>query len=289
MEDIIRFNHFSFKYYSQAEPTLYDIQLNIKKGEKILIVGPSGSGKSTLANCINGLIPFVYKGDIQGSVEIDGLCIGNGNGKQARSLFDVSKKVGTVLQDPDGQFVGLNVAEDIAFALENDNTPLKEMKERVEKIAQIVDMQNFLSNNPYELSGGQKQRVSLAGVMVDDVDILLFDEPLANLDPKTGKVAIELIDDLHKDGKTIIIVEHRLEDVLHRHVDRIVVIEEGHIVQVGTPDEVLSSDVLQKCGIREPLYCTACKYANVKLTPEMHPESLDSLNMDAVSSSLHNW
>ena len=289
MEDIIRFNHFSFKYYSQAEPTLYDIQLNIKKGEKILIVGPSGSGKSTLANCINGLIPFVYKGDIQGSVEIDGLCIGNGNGKQARSLFDVSKKVGTVLQDPDGQFVGLNVAEDIAFALENDNTPLKEMKERVEKIAQIVDMQNFLSNNPYELSGGQKQRVSLAGVMVDDVDILLFDEPLANLDPKTGKVAIELIDDLHKDGKTIIIVEHRLEDVLHRHVDRIVVIEEGHIVQVGTPDEVLSSDVLQKCGIREPLYCTACKYANVKLTTEMHPESLDSLNMDAVSSSLHNW
>ena len=289
MEDIIRFNHFSFKYYSQAEPTLYDIQLNIKKGEKILIVGPSGSGKSTLANCINGLIPFVYKGDIQGSVEIDGLCIGNGNGKQARSLFDVSKKVGTVLQDPDGQFVGLNVAEDIAFALENDNTPLKEMKERVEKIAQIVDMQNFLSNNPYELSGGQKQRVSLAGVMVDDVDILLFDEPLANLDPKTGKVAIELIDDLHKDGKTIIIVEHRLEDVLHCHVDRIVVIEEGHIVQVGTPDEVLSSDVLQKCGIREPLYCTACKYANVKLTPEMHPESLDSLNMDAVSSSLHNW
>lgn len=289
MEDIIRFNHFSFKYYSQAEPTLYDIQLNIKKGEKILIVGPSGSGKSTLANCINGLIPFVYKGDIQGSVEIDGLCIGNGNGKQARSLFDVSKKVGTVLQDPDGQFVGLNVAEDIAFALENDNTPLKEMKERVEKIAQIVDMQNFLSNNPYELSGGQKQRVSLAGVMVDDVDILLFDEPLANLDPKTGKVAIELIDDLHKDGKTIIIVEHRLEDVLHRHVDRIVVIEEGHIVQVGTPDEVLSSDVLQKCGIREPLYCTACKYANVKLTPDMHPESLDSLNMDAVSSSLHNW
>ena len=289
MSAIIEFKDFSFKYYSQAEPTLHNINLTIQKGEKVLIVGPSGSGKSTLGNCLNGLIPFVYKGEVQGSLDMDGLCIGKGKGKPARSLFDLSKKIGTVLQDPDGQFVGLNVAEDIAFALENDNIPLPEMKERVKKIAQIVSMDDFLDKNPHELSGGQKQRVSLAGVMVDDVDVLLFDEPLANLDPKTGKTAIELIDDLHEDGKTIIIIEHRLEDVLHRHVDRIIVVNDGRIVMNDTPDVVLSSDVLEKHGIREPLYLTAAKYAGCDITPDMKPANIETFDIDAIAPKMKEW
>ncbi len=290
MEPIIEFKNFTFKYFSQAEPTLHHINLKIYKGEKVLIVGPSGSGKSTIGNCLNGLIPFVYRGDIQGTLEIDGYYIGEkGKGKKAKSLFSLSKKVGTVLQDPDGQFVGLNVAEDIAFALENDCIPLEKMKERVQKIASVVNMEDFMSNNPYELSGGQKQRVSLAGVMVDDVDILLFDEPLANLDPKTGKTAIELIDDLQDDGKTIVIVEHRLEDVLYRHIDRIVVIDDGKIVMNDIPDVVLSSDVLTKYGIREPLYLTAAKYAGCKITPDMKPSHIDTFDVSSIASSLKNW
>ena len=204
---VIEFRDFGFKYFSQMEPTLYDINLTINKGEKVLIVGPSGSGKSTIGHCINGLIPFSMKGEITGSLKVCGQETKNSD------IFSLSKHVGTVLQDSDGQFVGLSVGEDIAFALENDLVPVGEMRETVQKVADIVGMGSMLKSSPYELSGGQKQRVSFAGVMVDDVDILLFDEPLANLDPATGKTAIALIDDVHKQfGKTVIIIEHRLEE-----------------------------------------------------------------------------
>ena len=282
-ETLIEFKNYSFRYHEQSEPTLKNIDLKIERGEKVLILGPSGSGKSTLGNCINGLIPFAHKGDISGTLTVSGI-----ENKKA-SLFELSNHVGTVLQDSDGQFIGLSVGEDIAFALENDLIPQQEMKERVQSIAQIVDMGSFLDQNPHELSGGQKQRVSLAGVMVDDVDILLFDEPLANLDPRTGKVAIELIDDISKDDKTIIIIEHRLEDVLHRPVDRIVVMNEGQIIMDDTPANVLSSGILGKYGIREPLYLTAARYAGISINSDMHPESLDDFRIEDCKDQLLNW
>ena len=169
MEPIIEFKDFSFKYRAQVEPTLRDINLSIMPGEKVLIVGPSGSGKSTLAHCINGLVPFSYNGDITGSLRI------NGKNPADLGLFGLSKMVGTVLQDTDGQFIGLTVAEDIAFALENDMVSQGEMIERVNEVAEMVDVKKLLENAPRELSGGQKQRVSMGGVMVDDVEILLFD------------------------------------------------------------------------------------------------------------------
>lgn len=269
---IIEFENFSFQYFSQAEPTLKDVNLKIYPGEKILIVGPSGSGKSTLGHCLNGLIPFSYKGEIGGSLKINGL------ESKEQNIFKLSKVVGTVLQDSDGQFVGITVGEDIAFALENDCVPTEEMKERVKKIAKIVDMENWLASSPYELSGGQKQRTALGGVMIDDVEILLFDEPLANLDPATGKSAIEIIDDIHKQSKkTIIIIEHRLEDVLHCDVDRIILVHEGGVIADMTPDELLASSVLTDNGIREPLYVTALKYAGVDITPEMKPGHIETL------------
>ncbi|GAU78904.1 ABC transporter ATP-binding protein [Fusibacter sp. 3D3] len=281
---IIEFNNFSFQYYSQSEPTLNDINLKIYAGEKILIVGPSGSGKSTLGHCLNGLIPFSYRGITEGSLKV------KGKETKDQDIFTLSKVVGTVLQDSDGQFVGLTVGEDIAFVMENDNTPIDEMKERVLKVAQMVDMDRWLSASPYELSGGQKQRTALAGVMIDDVDVLLFDEPLANLDPATGKKAIEIIDDIHQNtNKTIIIIEHRLEDVLHREIDRIIVVNEGRILGDMNAHELVSSSILIENGIREPLYVTALKYAGVTVTPEMKPGHMNTLDTSAVNHIVKEW
>lgn len=269
---LISFDDFSFQYAAQAEPTLYNINLKIHAGEKVLIAGPSGCGKSTIAHCINGLIPASYPGKITGSLTV------KGQDAIKLGLFGLSKTVGTVLQDSDGQFIGLTVAEDIAFALENDCIPTQEMHEEVARIADLVDIRRVLHHAPHEISGGQKQRVSLGGVMVSNVDVLLFDEPLANLDPATGKQAIELIDDIQKrTGCAVIIVEHRLEDVLHRHVDRVVVMGEGRILFDDTPDRLLCTDLLQASGIREPLYITALKYAGVTIQEKMHPSSLPDL------------
>lgn len=283
-EPIIEFIDYSFQYFSQAEPTLMDINLKIYPGEKILIVGPSGSGKSTLGHCINGLIPFAYEGEIKGTLKIKGLVA------KEQNIFTLSKIVGTVLQDSDGQFVGLTVGEDIAFALENDRVNTLQMHDTVAKVAEMVDMGKLLKSSPFELSGGQKQRTSLAGVLVDDVDVLLFDEPLANLDPATGKAAIEIIDDIHKStNKTILIIEHRLEDVLHRGVDRIIVIADGRIIANMVPDELVSSQILIENGIREPLYITALKYAGINVQKDMFPSHLDTLKMQKVVQPLNAW
>ncbi|MBU3144840.1 ABC transporter ATP-binding protein [Clostridium sp. CF012] len=281
---IIEFKNFNFQYFSQARPTLNDINLEIYPGEKILIVGPSGSGKSTLGNCLNGLIPFSYKGEVNGSLKIKDL------ETKEQNIFKLSKMIGTVLQDSDGQFVGLTVGEDIAFALENDNVNATEMKARVKNVASMVDMEKWLTSSPFELSGGQKQRSALAGVMIDDVDILLFDEPLANLDPATGKTAIEIIENIHKEAnKTIIIIEHRLEDVLHCDIDRIIVMNEGRIIADMNADQLVSSEILIENGIREPLYITALKYAGIKVTTEMHPGHINTLDVQTVKEILKAW
>lgn len=282
---IISFKNFSFQYRAQKKPTLQDINLDIYPGERVLIAGPSGSGKSTLAACINGLNPFSNPGACSGTLTVDGVDAPHS------SIFELAGHVGTVLQDPDGQFIGLTVGEDIAFSLENNCTPQPEMKEIVQHAAELVGIENHLGFAPHELSGGQKQRVSLAGVMVDDVKILLFDEPLANLDPATGKQAIELIDTIQqKTDTTVLIIEHRLEDVLWRNVDRIVLVNEGRILADLCPDELLSSSLLAENGIREPLYVTAMRYAGIAVTPEKHPAHIHSVVLDeADTARLHSW
>lgn len=284
MEPIIEFKDYSFKYRSQVEPTLLDINLSIYPGEKVLIVGPSGSGKSTLAHCINGLVPFSFTGESTGSLKVEG------QDPNELGLFGLSKLVGTVLQDTDGQFIGLTVAEDIAFSMENDCIAQDEMLERVDRVAETVDITDFLDHAPNELSGGQKQRVSMAGVIVDDVDILLFDEPLANLDPATGKRAIDLIDRIHKkNNTTILIIEHRLEDALYRDVDRIIVVGEGRIVADLRPDAILSGSVLKEQGIREPLYITALKYAGCQINEADLPQHIESMNLAPYEDNVRNW
>ncbi len=282
---IISFRNFSFQYRAQKRPTLTDINLEIYPGERVLIAGPSGSGKSTLAGCINGLNPFSNPGACTGTLTVDDVDAPHS------SLFELSAHVGTVLQDPDGQFIGLTVGEDIAFALENSCTPQDEMHAITRHAAELVGIENHLGYAPHELSGGQKQRVSLAGVMVDQVKILLFDEPLANLDPATGKQAIELIDEIQKKtDTTVLIIEHRLEDVLWRNVDRIVLVNGGTILADLRPDELLSGSLLAENGIREPLYVTALRYAGVELTPDKHPAHVDGLVLDdADTQKLRDW
>ena len=282
---IISFRNFSFQYRAQKRPTLTDINLEIYPGERVLIAGPSGSGKSTLAGCINGLNPFSNPGACTGTLTVDGVDAPHS------SIFELSAHVGTVLQDPDGQFIGLTVGEDIAFALENSCTPQDEMHAITRHAAELVGIENHLGYAPHELSGGQKQRVSLAGVMVDQVKILLFDEPLANLDPATGKQAIELIDEIQKKtDTTVLIIEHRLEDVLWRNVDRIVLVNDGNILADLRPDELLSGSLLAENGIREPLYVTALRYAGVDVTPDKHPAHVDSLVLDDTDTQkLRDW
>lgn len=282
---IISFKDFSFQYTAQAKPTLINIDLDIYPGEKVLIAGASGSGKSTLSNCINGLIPFAYAGTNTGSLFVNGIETKKSN------IFELSHSVGTVLQDTDGQFIGLTVAEDIAFALENDCIEQGEMKETVNRVAKLVDIDPFLTHAPHELSGGQKQRVSLAGVMIEDVKILLFDEPLANLDPSAGRNTIELIEEIQeKTGATILIIEHRLEDTLWKHVDRIVLMEDGKIVANMRPDEILAKNLLLEHGIREPLYLSALRYAGISVQEDMHPEHIDLLRLtDQQTQTIQKW
>lgn len=275
-EPIISFKDFTFRYKVQKNPTLYDINLDIYPGEKILILGASGSGKSTLCNCINGLIPFSYEGEITGS------CTVNGIETSTASIFKLSDSVGTVLQDTDAQFVGLTVGEDIAFAMENDMVPRPEMIPRINANASLVGMQDFIDHVPFNLSGGQKQKVAIAGVFGNDVEILIFDEPLAALDPQMGMTAVDLIDDLSKKtGKTVIIIEHRLEDVLYRPVDRVILMSGGRIVADMNPDDLLRSSLLQEHGIREPLYLTAMKYAGCSLDGVENLCDLSSMTLPA--------
>lgn len=270
MDPIISFKQFTFKYETQQKPTLIDINLDIYPGEKILILGPSGSGKSTLGNCINGLIPNHFEGTISGECIIDNQLV------TEHSIFDISKSVGTILQDSDAQFVGLSVGEDIAFSLENQAVSQVEMAQKVYHAAEIVGVSDMLNQLPYALSGGQKQRVAMAGILHENIKILLLDEPLAALDPKMGEKMVELIDQLNqKKQLTTVVIEHRLEELLHRSIDRIVLMDQGRIVTITTPNELLHSSLLKEYGIREPLYISALKniFADVAL-----PEQIDSLD-----------
>ncbi|MCP3964811.1 MAG: ATP-binding cassette domain-containing protein [Lentisphaerae bacterium] len=280
----IVFQNFSFRYRNLKEPTLKNITLDINSGEKVLIAGQSGSGKSTLMHCVNGLVPFAYDGEISGKLFLDGI------EPYEESLFKVSKIAGTILQDQDSQFIGLTVGEDVAFVLENEMTPLKEMQQKVSECLATVDMLDYINHSPYELSGGQRQRVSLAGVLSSQSEILLFDEPLANLDPVSGKNIISLIDDLHKEtGKTILIVEHRIEDVLERSVDRVIVIDQGEIIFNGKPCELLRTDTLKNAGLREPLYVEAIKYSELKLEDDHKLDDINNCDHDTIKESVTNW
>ncbi len=259
-QPIISFKNFTFKYDSQAFPTLKYINLDINKCEKILIAGPSGSGKSTIGRCLNGLIPNIDTGDIEGECLVDGKNIQNTN------LFDLSFTTSTILQDTDSQFIGLTVGEDIAFALENDCKPQNKIRQTVHRWADELNISHLLKQSPQNLSGGQKQIVALAGVLIDESPILLFDEPLANLDPASGVKTMALIDQIQKElNATVIIIEHRVEEVMRQSLDRIILINDGEIVADKKPNDLLHENRLEDIGVRSPLYLKALEKANIDI------------------------
>lgn len=278
MTAALEFKHVTFQYDAQAVPTLRDINLTIQPGERILIAGPSGSGKTTLGELINGLIPHAYPGELGGKILI------NGQDVTTASIFERSFFVGTVLQDTDAQFVGLSVAEDIAFALENDNATHDEIISKVQRWADVLDLQDLLTIAPQRLSGGQKQRVAMAGVLVDDSPILLFDEPLASLDPASGHRMLALLDQLQAEyGLTVVMIEHRLEDVLQHRLDRVAVLEDGQVTFDDTPDTLLRSDTLHQYGLAVPGYLQVVQQTGFDLnavTGIRSPKTIDGVSLD---------
>ncbi|MCU5068061.1 ABC transporter ATP-binding protein [Bacillus pacificus] len=283
MQPIISFEQFNFQYKHAAQPTVKNVTFHIYPGEKVLIAGRSGSGKSTLAHCMNGLIPFSYEGTSTGTILIDG------KDPRKGSIFEQSKQVGTILQDQDAQFIGLTVEEDVAFYLENECVNEDDMKKIVSESLKKVKMHNFHKQSPHELSGGQKQTVSLAGLLTTNADILLFDEPLANLDPVSSLHTIELIKDIHKQyNKTIVIIEHRIEEMLNLDLDKIILMDEGEIVEIGTPEEILASNILPSIGLREPMYMEALKRLQFDSKNEViYP--LENLQIESVRSAINEW
>lgn len=284
-EPIIEFKDFSFKYNSQAEPTLKNINLKINKGEKILLAGPSGSGKSTIGRCLNGLIPNINQGEVKGK------CLVNGKDITSTSLFDFSFTTSTILQDADSQFIGLTVGEDIAFALENDCQPKDKMHQTVNQWADELKIKELLTQSPQSLSGGQKQIVALTGVLVDESPILLFDEPLANLDPASGLKTMAIIDKIQKElNATVIIIEHRVEEVLSQPIDRIILVNEGTIVADQPTNQLLHSHTLEKIGVREPLYLKALTAADVNLSSIKEVDQISTLPVsEKISDKLAAW
>ncbi|MFD5259726.1 ABC transporter ATP-binding protein [Bacillus wiedmannii] len=283
MQPIISFEQFSFQYKHAAQPTIKDITFHIYPGEKVLIAGRSGSGKSTLAHCINGLLPFSYEGSSTGTISIAG------KDPRKGSIFEQSKQVGTILQDQDAQFIGLTVEEDVAFYLENECVNQDDMKKIVSESLKKVKMHTFHKQSPHELSGGQKQTVSLAGLLTTNANILLFDEPLANLDPVSSLHTIELIKDIHKQyNKTIVLIEHRIEEMLNLDLDKIILMDEGEIVAIGTPEEILASNILPSIGLREPMYMEGLKRLQFDSNNEViYP--LENLQRESVRSIIDEW
>lgn len=273
-EPLIDFQHVTFKYNAQAEPTLHDVSFQIYPGEKVLIAGASGSGKTTLLRLLNGLIPQAYQGDVTGQLLL------NGKNILDQSLFELSLQAGTVLQDADAQFVGMTVAEDIAFALENDTQPVNSIKQKVAKWAQRFGLGERLNLAPQDLSGGQKQRTAMAGVLIDDGKLLLFDEPLASLDPAAGHAAMKMIAELQAERDlTVVIIEHRIEEVLGVDIDRVIVMSDGKIVANGTPDEIVQAGVLLDNGLDEPLYVQLLRQAGVAITNLPHVSDLNQIDV----------
>ncbi|MHA1229643.1 MAG: energy-coupling factor ABC transporter ATP-binding protein [Candidatus Helarchaeota archaeon] len=245
--DIIVIENLSFAYASNPEiEVLKDINLRIQRGDFVLLCGPTGCGKTTLIECLNGLVPHFHSGEIKGRIIVAN--------KEViyTPVHEMSKYVGIVFQNPENQLISMNVEKELSFALENFGVDPIEMRERVDKVLRMLNIEDLRYKAPYDLSGGQQQRVAIASILTLNPDIIIFDEPTSNLDPVSTIQILELINNLNKKyGKTIILIEHRLEMVL-KYVNKIVVMNEGKIIREGPPEQIIIDDKLENLGLRIP-------------------------------------
>ena len=217
----------SFRYRDRQEPSLRDVNLELDSGEMLLVAGASGCGKTTLIRCINGLVPRSYKGEITGKVQIKGVST------DSLSLARISQLVGTVLQDPERQILSSRVLNEVAFGLENLTLPRSEILERAEAALATLGISGLRDRETFSLSGGEKQKVALAGVLAMRPSLLLLDEPLASLDPASAQDTLALVRRLVDEGMAVMVVEHRVEDVLRFKPDRVMYIADGDVRYLG--------------------------------------------------------
>jgi energy-coupling factor transporter ATP-binding protein EcfA2 len=243
---IVEARNLSYTYPAQDVPAISDIDLNIKRGEMVVLTGPSGCGKTTLCRCFNGLIPNFYGGELKGDLTVHGLSV------KESSTSSLAQHVGFVFQNPENQLFALSVEKDIAFGLENLAFPRDEMRKRVDWAMDIVGISDLKDSAPFELSGGQQQRVAIACVLAMQPDLLVLDEPTSFLDPVAAKNLFEIVSRLNKDlNLTTILVEHRL-DLLSTYATRFLVMDKGRMVADGSPREVLMSKNVETLGIGLP-------------------------------------
>jgi energy-coupling factor transporter ATP-binding protein EcfA2 len=243
---IVEARNLSYTYPAQDIPAISNIDLNIKRGEMVVLTGPSGCGKTTLCRCFNGLIPNFYGGELKGDLTVHGLSI------RENSTSSLAQHVGFVFQNPENQLFALSVEKDIAFGLENLAFPRDEMRKRVDWAMDLVGISDLKDSAPFELSGGQQQRVAIACVLAMQPDLLVLDEPTSFLDPVAAKNLFEIVSRLNKDlNLTTILVEHRL-DLLSTYATRFLVMDKGKIVADGSPRDVLMSKNVESLGIGLP-------------------------------------
>lgn len=229
---IVQSNHLSFTYTGASKPSIEDISIGIAPGEFVVLTGPSGCGKTTICRCLNGLIPNFYSGDFAGELIVDGMSV------KQHTTAELAPHVGMVFQNPENQLFSLSVERDVAFGPENLGLSREETRKRVDWALDVTGISRLKDKPPYELSGGQQQRAAIAAVLAMQPKVMILDEPTSFLDPKSALEILEVISDLNKKlGITIILVEHRL-DIVSKHANRVIVMDNGRIVLDGTPKDV---------------------------------------------------
>lgn len=243
----IEIKNVTYTYPLSKTPCIKNADIVIEKGKFYAVVGANGSGKTTLCNIIRGFIPAFYQGEMEGSVILEGKAL------DEYTLGELAPRIGYVFQNPFNQITGArdNVYEEIAYGLENLGTPIEQIKKKVEEVMEITNTAYLADKNPFELSGGQQQRVALASVLALEPDIFVIDEPTSQLDPKETERVFDIIDKMKKMGKTIILVEHKIE-LIAEYADEVIALEDGCVVRCGEKHEVLSDMTLTEKGIDLP-------------------------------------
>ncbi|HBG17639.1 MAG TPA: cobalt ABC transporter ATP-binding protein [Firmicutes bacterium] len=258
-----------YRYPLSQELALNDISFAVEKGEFIGIVGPNGAGKSTLCQAITGLAPNFLKGAYGGRVLVDGMEVAK------EEIAEIATHVGIVFQNPFTQIAGskLTVFEEVAFGLENLGIPRYEMKKRIEEALELLDIAALRDRNPFDLSGGQMQRLAIAGIIAMKPEIIVLDEPTSQLDPQGSEEVFQAVQNLSREGMTVLMVEHKIEKIA-AYADKVLLLCAGKLIDFERPPKVFSREDLEDYGIAPPVFTRVCKKLNIKTADGLYPVTL---------------